>query len=95
MFKIHNKTLLLYHLVFPTKYRKRVLTKSVDITLKNICIEISERYEIKFLEIGTDDDHVHLLIQSVPTMSVSKIAQTIKVLRQERYSNNTRKSRNS
>jgi len=78
IYKRHNKTLLLYHLVFPTKYRKKVLTKSVDITLKNICIEISERYEIKFLEIGTDDDHVHFLIQSVLTMPVSKIAQTIK-----------------
>ena len=82
VYKRHNKTLLLYHLVFPAKYRKKVLTKSVDITLKNIYIEISERYEIRFLEIGTDDDHVHFFIQSVPTMPVSKpvskIAQTIK-----------------
>ncbi len=78
IYKRQNKTLLLYHLVFPTKYRKMVLTKSVDITLKNICVEISERYEIKFLEVGTDDDHVHFLIQSVPTMPVSKIVQTIK-----------------
>ena len=30
------------------------------------------------MQIGTDDDHVHFLIQSVPAMPVSKIAQTIK-----------------
>lgn len=78
IYKRYNKTLLMYHLVFPTKYRKKVLTKDVDETLKNICIEISERYEIKFLEIGTDDDYVHFLIQSVPMLSISKIVQIIK-----------------
>lgn len=33
---------------------------------------------MKFLEIGTDKDHVHLLIQSVPTYSVTKIVTIIK-----------------
>jgi len=32
----------------------------------------------QFVEIGTDEDHVHFLVQSVPTMAVSKIVQTIK-----------------
>ncbi len=39
---------------------------------------ISERYEIYFLEIGADKDHVHFLIQSVPTMSPKSIAQKVK-----------------
>ncbi len=33
---------------------------------------------MEFLEIGTDKDHVHFLVQSVPTMSPKKIVQTIK-----------------
>jgi REP element-mobilizing transposase RayT len=33
---------------------------------------------VKFLEIGTDKDHVHFLVQSVPTYSVTKIISTIK-----------------
>lgn len=41
-------------------------------------MDISLRYEIHFLEIGTDKDHVHYLIQSVPTYSPTKIARTIK-----------------
>jgi putative transposase len=37
IYKSHNKTLLLYHLVFPAKYRKEVFDESVDNTLKEIC----------------------------------------------------------
>jgi len=47
-------------------------------TLRDVCIEISDRYEIMFLEIGTDKDHVHFLVQSVPTYSPSKIVRIIK-----------------
>jgi REP element-mobilizing transposase RayT len=78
--KSHNKSLLLYHLVCPIKYRRKVLTPEVSQTLRNICLEISSRYEIHFLEIGCDDDHVHFLIQSVPMMSAKKISNTIKSL---------------
>ena len=78
--KSHNKSLLLYHLVCPIKYRRKVLTPEVSQTLLNVCIEISARYEIHFLEIGCDDDHVHFLIQSVPVMSAKKISNTIKSL---------------
>ena len=78
IYKRHNKTLLLYHLVFPMKYRKRVLTSESGETLKSICLEISERYEICFVEIGYESDHVHFLIQSVPSMALSQIVRTIK-----------------
>ena len=78
--KSHNKSLLLYHLVCPIKYRRKVLTTEVSQTLRNICLEISVRFEIHFLEIGCDDDHVHFLIQSIPMMSAKKIANTIKSL---------------
>ena len=78
--KSHNKSLLLYHLVCPIKYRRKVLTREVSQTLRNICIEISSRYEIHFIEIGCDNDHVHFLIQSVPMMSAKKIVNTIKSL---------------
>ena len=43
-----------------------------------MCIEISERYEIMFIEIGNDKDHVHFLVQSVPTITVTKVVTTIK-----------------
>jgi putative transposase len=50
----------------------------VDQKLKETCLEISKRYEITFLEIGTDGDHVHFLVQSVPTYSPQRVVQTIK-----------------
>jgi putative transposase len=76
--KRHNKTLLLYHIVCPLKYRKSVITKEIGESLKEICLQISERYEIHFVEIGYEPDHVHFLVQSVPKLSVSEIAKTIK-----------------
>ena len=69
---------LLYHLVFPLKYRRSVITKEIGESLKDICIEISERYEINFVEIGYEPDHVHFLVQSVPSMSLSEIAMKLK-----------------
>lgn len=72
--------MLLYHLVFPAKYRKAVFDEQVDDVLKEICLEIAERYQVKFLEIGTDKDHVHFLVQSVPTYSVTKIVTLVKSL---------------
>jgi len=78
IYKKHNVSILLYHLVCPTKYRKAVVTADVDEKLKEICADISLRYEIEFLEIGTDSDHVHFFVQSVPTYSPTKIVRTIK-----------------
>ena len=69
---------MIYHIVCPAKYRKTVFDKEVDNTLKEICLEISQRYQLHFLEIGTDKDHVLFLLQSVPTYSVTKIVTTIK-----------------
>ena len=71
---------MLYHLVFPAKYRKAVFDEEVEEVLKNICLEIEKRYQIRFLEIGVDQDHVHFLVQSVPTYSVTKIVTMIKSL---------------
>ena len=50
----------------------------VDETLKDICLEIEKRYEIHFLEIGTDNDHVHFLVQSVPMKSPTQIIKMLK-----------------
>ena len=76
--KSHNVNVLLYHIVCPAKYRKAVFTKEVEKELRNICLEIGERYEISFLEIGVDKDHVHFLVQSIPRYSPTKVVRVIK-----------------
>ena len=78
--KPHNVSHLLYHLVCPAKYRRLVFRDipMVDKAIKDICVEIQKRYEIFFVEIGIDGNHVHFLIQSIPVISPSKIAQIVK-----------------
>ena len=55
-----------------------MFTKEVEQTLKETCLGIGERYEIHFVEIGVDVDHVHFLVQSIPTMAPGKMVQIIK-----------------
>ncbi len=68
----------MYHVVCPTKYRRAVFAATVDAKIKEICAEIEKRFEITFLEIGSDDNHVHFLVQSVPVHSPKQLVQIIK-----------------
>lgn len=63
--KSHNLSILLYNYVCPEKYRSVVISKEVDMEMKEICLEIEKQYEVHFLEIGIDKDSVHFLVQSV------------------------------
>ena len=76
--KSHNVSKLMYHFVFPTKYRRVVVSEEVDKVIKETCEEISKRYDLYFLEIETDKDHVHFLIQSVPSYSLTQIVKIVK-----------------
>ena len=78
--KSHTVTVLLYHLVFPATYRRAVFDSAVDEVLRDVCVELEKRYQIKFLEIGTETDHVGFLVQAVPSYSVTKVVTTIKSL---------------
>ena len=78
--KSHNVSVLMYHYVCPAKYRRVVFDEEVENVIKEVCEEIEKRYEIRFLEIGSDKDHVHFLVQSVPKMSPTQIITTIKSL---------------
>ena len=76
--KSHNVNYIMYHIVCPIKYRRMVINEEVDRTLKEICLELSYRYEIYFEEIGTDGDYVHFLVQTVPRYSPSEVVKKIK-----------------
>ena len=69
-------------MVCPTKYRRVVFAPPVDEKLNEklneTCLEINKRFEMAILEIGTDQDHVHFLVQSVPMYSPKRIVQIIK-----------------
>ena len=75
----HNVSNLVYHIVCPAKYRRVVFDETVDEHLRQICLEIEKRYDyIVFLEIGTDKEHVHFLVQSTPNYAPSKIVENNK-----------------
>ncbi|MBU6431639.1 IS200/IS605 family transposase [Patescibacteria group bacterium] len=78
LIKSHNKNLLVFHLVCPVKYRRKVFTEENQKTLKSICLELGIRYEYMFLEIGVDEDHAHFLIQTIPNIWISGMVKTIK-----------------
>ena len=76
--KRHNVSVLMYHVVCAAKYRRVVMSEQVNEVLRQACLEIEKRWEIRFLEIGLDRDHAHFLIQSVPTYRATRIVTTVK-----------------
>jgi REP element-mobilizing transposase RayT len=77
--KSHNVNKLYYHFVFATKYRRNTIDDQDKKVLVEACLQkIEARHEISFVEIGADGDHIHFLIQSVPTLCCTQIVTLIK-----------------
>jgi putative transposase len=78
------------HLVFVTKYRKVVFTERVLKRLEEVFKEVCEKMNCELAEFNGEGDHVHLLINYPPTLSVSKLVNSLKgvssrVIREENY----------
>jgi putative transposase len=69
-----------YHLVFPVKYRKALLSAEVVASIKATLLEIAERYDLAFEQVGDDKDHIHILMSFHPKYSIGKIVRLIKSL---------------
>ncbi len=67
-----------YHMVFVIKYRKTVLTKEIFEFVKSVCNEIKERYYLNFDALGSDGNHLHLVVEGAPRYSPSRIMQICK-----------------
>ena len=75
----HKVFKIKYHFVFCIKYRKDLFLEEKYVrAFKEICSGIEERYNLKFETLGFDEDHVHAMVQSVPSYSPSKIFQIVK-----------------
>lgn len=68
-----------YHIVWCTKYRRKVLKNGIDSDLKTILREIADEhgYRIPRMEVGLDD-HIHLFVSAPPKISVSSIVKQLK-----------------
>ena len=67
-----------YHIVFPVKYRKALLLEEIEKAIKQISVEISERYAIEFEQIGCDEDHIHVLCSFHPKYSIGEMVRKFK-----------------
>ena len=67
-----------YHMIFVVKYRKDLLSEDIRNFLKKVLDGISLRYYLKFHALGTDEDHLHILVEARPSYSPSSIMQICK-----------------
>ncbi|MDD5377611.1 MAG: IS200/IS605 family transposase [Acidithiobacillus sp.] len=66
------------HLVFVTKYRRGVFTGEVLADLRNIFAAVCQDFSAELVEFDGEDDHVHLLVNYPPTVSVSALVNSLK-----------------
>ena len=72
VFKLH------VHLVFVTKYRKKVFTGSILQDLEIIFKDVARDFETDIVEMNGEDNHIHLLINYPPKVSISKLVNSLK-----------------
>jgi len=74
----HSKHRLMIHLVWIPKYRKRVLRGKLANRISELLHICAEANGWKVLELNVQPDHVHIVVQFVPTVAVSKMVQLLK-----------------
>lgn len=76
----HSKYLLLAHLVFAVKYRKELLREKVAEDMKLILLDIAENSDFSIDVLETDLDHIHIMVDYPPTLSIFQIVRRLKSL---------------
>ena len=66
------------HLVLTTKYRKKLLTGEMIDRLEEVIINLCEKWDCKVIEFNGENNHIHLLFQYYPQMSLPKFVGNIK-----------------
>jgi putative transposase len=75
--KNHSKFLLLYHVIFVCKYRRKALI-GIETELKDTLNDIAAKSNFEIVEMETDKDHIHLLVKSEPKYSILSIVRRLK-----------------
>ena len=87
--KRHSKTRLVVHLIFTTKYRRKLLTARMIGQMREAVVSACEKLECELLELDGETDHVHLLIHYPPKLAISHLVNSLKSVssRRIRYLN--------
>ncbi len=68
-----------YHVVWPTKYRRKILSPGVQGYLLDVLRRLPEhRPDLVIKEVNTDEDHIHILISIPPNVTVGSVVGLIK-----------------
>jgi len=67
-----------YHLVWCVKYRHKILSGETDRRLREILVKIASDNGFSIAELGTDLDHVHLLIRCSPQHYIPDMVKALK-----------------
>lgn len=77
--KNRHKYLLQYHVIFVCKYRKKLfLSERISDDIKQFSYEICQKHNIIIKYMETDKDHIHYMIETEPTISISKVVNLMK-----------------
>ncbi len=74
------KSELKYHIVFCTKYRKRILQNDLKLFLENQILNICSKYNYKILAFDVEPEHIHVCLELLPTYSISSVIRNLKVI---------------
>ncbi len=66
------------HLVFVTKYRRDVFTREILHELEAVFASVCRDFGATLVEFDGEDDHVHLLVNYPPSVSVSSLVNSLK-----------------
>lgn len=81
----HSVTDLKIHLVCVTKYRQSVLTAEGLSVIEASFRDVAEKMNFRVLEFNGESDHVHMLLEYPPKLSVSQIVNALKGVSSRKY----------
>ena len=84
-----------YHVVWCSKYRRKVLVEEVEQRLKELIVGVASELRVDIIEMEIMPDHVHLLLEVDPQFGIHRAVKNIKgktsrILRAEFISLRTR-----
>ena len=74
----HSVYKLTYHIIFVTKYRKKVITDEIGDFMKDMADYLCNRMNCTLISAETDEDHIHLLVSMPPDIAPVKLVNMVK-----------------
>ena len=68
------------HIVFVTKYRRKVITKEILADLEKIFTRLCENQKCRLTDFNAESDHCHLLVEMYPDVAPSRLVNTLKTV---------------